>query len=61
MARDEWDGRPKLGASGADRGDAGVEAYEPPHLQVIGTVAEITQGIVPITTDGLAPGSALSF
>jgi hypothetical protein len=34
-------------------------AYEPPAIRSLGTLAELTQGIVPITTDGLGPGSAL--
>jgi hypothetical protein len=37
----------------------GGTAYEPPHLQDLGTIADLTRGIVPISTDGVAPGSAL--
>ncbi len=33
--------------------------YEPPKLTVIGTVADLTQGTTPITTDGIFPGSIL--
>ena len=38
---------------------ASSEAYVPPRIRSLGTIAELTQGIVPITTDGFAPGSAL--
>jgi len=37
----------------------GREGYEPPRLRVIGTLAELTRGTNPTTTDGLGPGSAL--
>ena len=33
--------------------------YEPPKLQDLGTIADLTRGVVPISTDGIAPGSAL--
>lgn len=40
------------------RADAG-EQYERPQVKVLGTLAELTQGIVPTSTDGFGPGSAL--
>ena len=33
--------------------------YEQPRLKVLGTIADITQGVVPTTTDGLGPGSII--
>ena len=33
--------------------------YEPPELTVLGTLAELTAGVVPVTSDGLGPGSIL--
>ena len=33
--------------------------YEAPVVLPLGTLAELTGGIVPITTDGLGPGSTL--
>lgn len=33
--------------------------YEPPELRVLGTLAQLTQGIVG-ASDGLGPGSALT-
>lgn len=40
-----------------DRADVG-EQYERPALKVLGTLADLTQGIIPITVDGVGPGSA---
>jgi hypothetical protein len=34
-------------------------AYEPPRLQVLGTLAEITRGVTG-KSDGLGPGSAVA-
>jgi hypothetical protein len=31
--------------------------YEPPSLTVLGTLDELTKGVVPLTTDGFFPGS----
>lgn len=31
--------------------------YEPPEMIVLGTLAELTEGIVPTGTDGVLPGS----
>jgi hypothetical protein len=36
----------------------GRAAYEPPRLQVLGTLAEITRGVTG-KSDGLGPGSAV--
>jgi hypothetical protein len=33
--------------------------YEPPRLTDLGTLAELTRGVNPTTTDGLTPGSTL--
>lgn len=33
--------------------------YEPPELTVLGSLTELTQGIVPTSTDGVLPGSIL--
>lgn len=33
--------------------------YEPPRLHDLGTIADLTRGSNPMSTDGLAPGSAL--
>ncbi|MGH9277493.1 MAG: lasso RiPP family leader peptide-containing protein [Acidimicrobiales bacterium] len=33
--------------------------YQPPRLTVLGTVTELTRGVVPTTTDGVLPGSIL--
>lgn len=33
--------------------------YEPPKLQDLGSVAELTRGVNMLSTDGLASGSAL--
>jgi hypothetical protein len=35
------------------------EDYEPPRIRVLGTLAEITRGTHPTTTDGFGPGSTL--
>jgi hypothetical protein len=47
-----------LGGADAGRSDS-RGAYEPPRLIVHGTIADVTRGILMISTDGLAPGSAL--
>jgi hypothetical protein len=55
----------KASAAGREPGDSdGLRddppaVYEPPRLIVIGTVAELTRGSNPTTSDGLGPGSAL--
>jgi hypothetical protein len=33
--------------------------YEPPEITVLGTLAELTAGVVPTTSDGVLPGSIL--
>jgi hypothetical protein len=33
--------------------------YEPPRLTVLGSLDELTRGVVPVTTDGVLPGSIL--
>lgn len=35
------------------------EDYEPPKLTVVGTLAELSKGVVPTSTDGIGPGSIL--
>ena len=35
------------------------DGYEPPEVIVLGTSADLTQGIVPTSTDGVLPGSLL--
>jgi hypothetical protein len=35
--------------------------YERPQLTVLGTLADLTRGIVPTHTDGFGPGSALTY
>jgi hypothetical protein len=35
------------------------ERYEAPALSDLGTIAELTRGVSPTTSDGLGPGSAL--
>jgi hypothetical protein len=45
------------GSSSEPRPDGA--AYEPPRLQVIGTLAEITRGVTG-KSDGLGPGSAVA-
>lgn len=47
--------------SSADQGPAERKArdqYQPPTLTTLGTIQELTQGIVPSGTDLFAPGSA---
>jgi hypothetical protein len=31
--------------------------YEPPRLTTLGTLAELTRGVNPVTSDGIGPGS----
>jgi len=33
--------------------------YRPPVLRRLGSLEELTRGIVPVTTDGISPGSSL--
>lgn len=33
--------------------------YEPPRVTLLGTVADLTGGVDPTSTDGLSPGSVL--
>jgi hypothetical protein len=46
------------GASGL-RTEQHHEPYEPPVVRDLGTIAEMTRGTVPSTSDALGPGSAL--
>lgn len=39
-----------------DLGEVGTD-YEPPEMIVLGTLAELTKGIVPTATDSVLPGS----
>jgi hypothetical protein len=34
-------------------------SYEKPQIWRLGTLADLTQGVVPITTDGVGPGSTV--
>ena len=47
------------GSAARDPLTTGGTAYEPPHLEDLGTIADLTRGVVPVTTDGVAAGSAL--
>jgi hypothetical protein len=38
---------------------ASLPAYVPPSIRSLGTIGELTQGIIQTSTDGFAPGSAL--
>ena len=41
----------------AARRPASDDAYEPPSIEDLGTLAELTHGIVPSTSDIIGPGS----
>jgi hypothetical protein len=45
--------------SSAVEASASSRAYDAPRLINLGTIADMTRGIVPLSTDGIAPGSAL--
>ncbi len=42
-----------------DSGDAARAAYEAPRLEDLGSVADLTAGSNPTSTDGVNPGSVL--
>ena len=50
----------QTGSAGGSNSEAASEraVYEPPRLQVLGTLAEITRGVTG-KSDGLGPGSAV--
>ena len=53
--------RPADPASAAERQvERDGVAYEPPRLRVVGTLAKLTRGASPTTTDGILPGSVLA-
>lgn len=63
---DGVDPRPEPAAIGVDRARelapghrSAALAYEPPRLIALGTLAELTAGVNPTTSDGLGPGSIL--
>lgn len=39
--------------------DSETPAYEPPSIERLGTLAELTGGVNPTTSDGVGPGSLL--
>lgn len=47
------------GIGNSDDASHAPRSYEPPVLTVLGTLAELTKGTIPITSDGLGPGSVL--
>ena len=51
-------GRTASGEGSTSEPTPGRAAYEPPRLQALGTLAEITRGVTG-KSDGLGPGSAV--
>lgn len=54
MRRESVPEQPQAGQTSSPR-----PGYEPPRVTVLGSLAELTKGIVPTTTDGVLPGSIL--